>query len=73
MSTPEKPALRPDLDLETGNCEHGYGDTECPFGCHTFKLCRECHGWGTVTSTYPGGLMSTEDCRRCAGTGEEIR
>lgn len=36
-----------------------------------YKLCRECHGWGTVTSTYPGGLMSTEDCPRCAGSGEE--
>jgi hypothetical protein len=37
-----------------------------------YKLCRQCRGWGVVTITHPGGLMSTEDCRPCAGTGEEI-
>lgn len=36
-----------------------------------YKLCRECHGWGTVTIRYPDGMRTTEDCRHCAGSGEE--
>lgn len=39
----------------------------------SYKLCRDCHGWGTVTIKHGGGLMTTEDCRRCAGTGEETQ
>lgn len=37
-----------------------------------YKLCRQCHGWGTVTIRHPDGLRSTEDCRPCGGSGEEI-
>lgn len=35
-----------------------------------YKLCRACHGWGTVT-VRSGEYVRTEDCRQCAGTGEE--
>lgn len=36
------------------------------------KLCRECHGWGTVEVCSVGGHRRTEDCRHCAGSGEEL-
>lgn len=42
-------------------------DTEPP----TYRLCRDCRGWGVVTITHPGGLMTTEDCERCSGSGED--
>lgn len=37
-----------------------------------FKICRECHGWGSVEIRLADGMRYTEDCRPCAGTGEEL-
>jgi len=36
------------------------------------KLCRQCRGWGVISTPYGGGVFGTEDCRRCAGTGEDL-
>lgn len=36
------------------------------------KLCRHCRGWGVISTPYGDGVFGTEDCRHCAGTGEEM-
>lgn len=36
------------------------------------KICRHCRGWGVISTPYGGGVFGTEDCRHCAGTGEEM-
>lgn len=35
------------------------------------KPCRQCRGWGVISAPYGSGVFGTEDCRQCAGTGEE--
>lgn len=35
------------------------------------KICRKCRGWGVISTPRGGGVFGTDDCRQCAGTGEE--
>jgi hypothetical protein len=50
--------------VDTGSCPR-CGDVTEPA-----KLCRKCHGSGVKESS-AGGHGHTEECRHCAGTGEE--
>jgi DnaJ-class molecular chaperone len=62
---------------ETNTAAQGAGDSHIARTIESAaaaarRLCRDCRGWGQITTVNGGGYAVTEDCRRCAGTGEEL-